>query len=172
MKKPINEIISVREFAKRVGVVHQSIRKAIEEGHIVKGYSENKINYEIALKEWGNRPAAKSPQEKNKDQSQEFFEKEGISTITYTEANRRSAIFKAEKDELIVKELKGDLVRKKDVYKELFAVGEEIRAGLLSIPDKEIHNILACESRQEAHALLVKAITEVLESLSFTNVKL
>jgi hypothetical protein len=62
--------------------------------------------------------------------------------------------------------LKGSLVNSKDVYKELFAVGQTVRSAMQAIPDKYIDNILACDTRQEASDLLNKAISQALEELS------
>lgn len=68
--------------------------------------------------------------------------------------------------ELELKEREGELVRKDDVYKALFAFGQTIRVAILAVPDRTIDNILAARSRNEAHQLLTNALHGALEKLS------
>lgn len=165
------ELISLREFGTKVGVSHVAIKKAIDAGYILKGLVDGKIDYAIAKKEWDSRPTAKAEKKKTK-QITSAKKVNGIAAINIQEAKRREAVFKAEKAQLDVEELRGKLVRKDTVMKELFAAGQEVRITLQSIPDKEIDNILAASSRNEALAILNAAIVSALESLSFENVKL
>lgn len=64
------EIISQREFGRRIEVSEASVRKAITAGYIVQGSvpKENggrAISYEIALHEWNNSPAGLKAAVKN-----------------------------------------------------------------------------------------------------------
>ena len=165
------ELISLREFGKKVGASHVGIKKAIDAGYILKGFVNGKIDYDVAKKEWDTRPVAKT-EKKKKAQATNSKKRNGIENITIQEAKRREAVFKAERAQLDVEELRGKLVRKDVVMKELFAAGQEVRITLQSIPDKEIDNILAASTRNEALSILNTAIVNALESLSFENVKL
>jgi hypothetical protein len=202
--------ISIREFARQLGVSDTSIHKAIKAGKIVKGLDRTNprkpINYAIAIVELKgsyapmkvqntaldkvmNEPIAKKepvkltpkPQYKKPfdDDSDipEDVEDDGEgddqektikvkNRATYNEAKRVEAVVKARTAQLEYEQLKGKLVDSKEVYKELFAVGQTVRAAMQGIPDKYLDNLLACDSRSEAHELLTKAITQALEELS------
>lgn len=80
------------------------------------------------------------------------------------EARRVEAIAKAKTAQLDYNERKGRLVDKSAVYKELFAIGQAIRAALQGIPDKIIDELLACTDRNDAHKLLYREIAEALEA--------
>ena len=164
MKKTA-EVISKREFAKRVGVTDTAINKAIQKGFIEHGVDSNgKLIYEVALGEWNNRP--KSIQEANKNQlEKEVKENGGDNFVSFNEAKRREALLKVQMLAIEIKERKGELVERVKVDNELFDLGAIIRTSLQGIPDKHIDNILACATRQEAHSILYKAITESLEAL-------
>lgn len=82
------------------------------------------------------------------------------------EAKRVGEIAKAKLAMVELKERKDKLIDKAMVQRELFAHGQAIRSGFQGIPDKWIDNIMACADRHEAHAMLTRAIAEVLELLS------
>jgi hypothetical protein len=203
--------ISIREFARRLGVADTSVHKAIKAQKISKGidYSNTKkpiINYKIAIREWKNNRSTMKVRDTTPISSKpkvvkvkpiieakpiisvesEVVEYPIIETVEiedesetdsakpiklrnsaeFNEAKRVEAIIKARTAQLEYEELKGSLVNSKDVYKELFAVGQTVRSAMQAIPDKYIDNILACDTRQEASDLLNKAISQALEELS------
>jgi hypothetical protein len=203
--------ISIREFARRLGVADTSVHKAIKAQKISKGidYSNPKkpiINYKIAIREWKNNRSTMKVRDTTPISSKpkvvkvkpiieakpiisvesEVVEYPIIETVEiedesetdsakpiklrnsaeFNEAKRVEAIIKARTAQLEYEELKGSLVNSKDVYKELFAVGQTVRSAMQAIPDKYIDNILACDTRQEASDLLNKAISQALEELS------
>lgn len=201
--------ISIREFARQLGVSDTSIHKAIKAGKIVKGLDRTNprkpINYAIAIVELRGsyapmkvqntaldkvmneplkkepvkltpKPQYKKPLDEDSDNPDDIEDdgegEEQEKTIkvknraTYNEAKRVEAVVKARTAQLEYEQLKGKLVDSKEVYKELYAVGQTVRAAMQGIPDKFIDNLLACETRSEAHEMLTKAITEALEELS------
>ena len=195
MDKP--NLISIREFARRVNSSESGIRKFIKNGKISKGIdTDGKIIYDVALKEYkvwaGHKlpdkiiiPKVESKKEvkasKPKsvivevEEQAEVIEEVSIeeevsikikNSTKYEEAKRLEAVIKTRTAQLEYEQLKGSLVSSKEVYKELYAVGQSVRSSLQGIPDKYIDNILACETRIEAHELLTKAITQALEELS------
>lgn len=83
----------------------------------------------------------------------------------FDEAKRVRAITEARSAQLELAKAKGKLVERVKVDNELFDLGAIIRTSLQGIPDKHIDNILACATRQEAHSMLYKAITDGLEAL-------
>lgn len=220
-------IISIREFARRVSSSEGNIRKAIKAGKISKGLKSGKIVYDVALseyKEWYghkmpevilmpkskkvveskpkkviikkpvevkeikvkagfNLPIVEEVEQPKKSvieiiepttNEQEIEQVDLIEEKTirignktkYEEAKRLEQVIKTRTAQLEYEQLKGSLVSSKEVYKELYAVGQTVRSSLQGIPDKYIDNILACETRIEAHEMLNKAITDALEELS------
>lgn len=180
----MSEKISIREFARRVKVSDTAIRKAIKKDPPVirfgVAYDEKgrpEILYDIALKEWndaaggvdretiGDKTEVEIPVTKKSDVPK-VPSKETGSGMSLVEAKRQAAVFDAKKKGLELLKLQGSLVSKDKVYSALFSFGQEIKTNLQAIPDKWIDNILACTSRQEAHAMLYKALTDALENLS------
>ena len=65
------EVISQREFGRRLNVSEGTVRKAIDAGYIVQGRitkdsGKPALIYEIALQEWNNSPAGLQAEEKRK----------------------------------------------------------------------------------------------------------
>lgn len=181
-------IISIREFARRVGSSEGNIRKIIKAGKISKGLnSSGKIVYNVALSEYKEWYGYKMPEIKNEVKENKVIESKEVeeteletdpvefvedkpirirNSARFEEAKRLEQVIKTRTAQLEYEQLKGSLVSSKEVYKELFAVGQTVRSSLQGIPDKYIDNILACETRIEAHEMLNKAITDALEELS------
>lgn len=193
MIKEDNERISIREYAKRIGVDEKAIRNAIVAGKIKKGYdvTVKKIIPSAADKEYGNvvvkkpskiieKSVQKNPKKKSGEKSQQKeTEKEdpliAKDNDSYAEALRKSTIIKANTDALKLREREGQLVEKQKVFKSLFAFGKEMRLKFQSIPDRVIDEVLASPGRNEAHILLSNAISDVLDELTNTkeiNIKL
>lgn len=85
---------------------------------------------------------------------------------TLAAARKAQEVYKAKIAELDYKKRIGDLVAKDEVYKSLFAFGQELRTQFQAIPDRVVDNMLAASSRNEAHIILYEAITKVLENLA------
>ncbi len=181
----MNETISIREFARRVGVSDTAIRKMIASGRMTEKsldrapitgrpsiiYKQALIEYQAAagglVKESGvdstpqkYRTPPTTPPPPN-DQPRE--------QTSIAEAKRQSAIYDSKLKGLELAERQKVLVPRNKVYEELFAFGQEIKSNLISIPDKYIDLILATTTRSEAHSILYKAITESLETLARAN---
>ncbi|RAJ00457.1 hypothetical protein LX64_04163 [Chitinophaga skermanii] len=158
--------LSQRQYAKEIGVSNEAVRRAIKDGKIVKGWdaATKKIIPEIANAEWGYIHNAASTDNHVNDTP-----KKGLtldSDSSYNDAKRVKEILSAQLIALELKEKKEELVNKAAVYQELFKFGQQIRTAFLNIPDRTIDNIIAAETRSEAHAILTNAIHEVLEKLT------
>jgi hypothetical protein len=90
-------------------------------------------------------------------------------SATHVEAKRVDAIATARLNLVKLAEARGKLVSREKVYKEFFDAGVRVRTALQGIPDKWIDNLLACDSRAEAHSMLYNAITEALERMVIEN---
>lgn len=174
------ELLSIRAYAKKCGVSHVAIKKAIDAGTIKDGYDTNakKIIPDIANEEYGFNVSIKKINEKIKESiSQKDLETySGVELLdiqilpedTAPEADRKQKIIKAQLDLLKLKTLSGELINKEEAYKEMFAFGKEIRMGLQAIPDRIIDNLITM-NRNEAHKLLTESINEALIKLTHAN---
>lgn len=176
------ERISIREFARRVGVSEGAVRKAIETGKIAAAcVKKNKKNgrpellFDKAKADWdlnggGLRREYRENHKKTITKDEVDAPTKPIQDqVSLAEAKRQSAIYDAKLKGLELAERQKVLVPRTKVYDELFSFGQEIKTHIQSIPDKYIDLILASANRAEAHKILNGAINEALDTLSRTN---
>jgi hypothetical protein len=188
--------LSVRSYAKQIGVDEKSIRKAIAEGRIVKGYDKKlkKINKSAADAEYGSlkllpqaaggiskKTVADTIESKQKRIEQltgleapqlmsgeKFDYKKLLDQVsitgetTYAQSIQKREILGVAIDRIKLEELQGALVRKVDVDKNLFALGDQLKKGLLNIPNRAMDDILAAPNKIEAMNILTLEINNVL----------
>ena len=190
------EKLSIRQFADVIGVSDTAVRKAIKSGKIYDSIDWSvphrpKIDPIKAAEEWGKNydpthgqhdelisgvkvvaktDAAKPKREKPSAQFEvvreapEAHPAQGGRSIA--EIKRQTAEVKLRLAAVELKQKQGQLVDKDQVYRSLFAAGQEMRTALQAIPDRCIDNILSASNRTEAHTILYKEITDALERLS------
>jgi hypothetical protein len=187
------EAISIKEYARRKGCSDTAVRKAIASGKIVKGVIDQKtarpkIIPSIADVEWSRNinpayervfklkpePKPRAPKkaaavptknivETRREISEQPLTPKGRS---YHDIKTLQAEVKLQYEMLTLKEKKGELVDKKQVYRQLFEIGQQLKSGLLTLPDRVIDAIFSAPSRNDAHTVLTKAIIDELESIS------
>lgn len=177
--------ISIREYGRRKGVPESTIRKAIEEGKIKKGYVTHKgkklIAEIVADEEWFIYHEAKT-KGKTREKEKQAREAAIVETLTIEEkepstGKRKKSDninelqyqieeVKLEKEQILLDKLKGSLVARDEVYAALYAAGQEVRSTFQAIPDRVIDNILAAPTRNDAHQVLTDAINEALKTLA------
>lgn len=87
--------------------------------------------------------------------------------MTLAQAQLKEKIAKARIAELELKEREGTLVQKAVVDGELFAIAQEIRNALLTIPDRIIDQVISeSKNRNKAHNTIYTAIASELEKLA------
>ena len=86
--------------------------------------------------------------------------------LGYSEVLRRREIIGAAADKMKIEELQGTLVKRSEVEKALFAVGDELKKKLLSIPARCMEDILSAPNKVEANNILTFEINQVLISIS------
>lgn len=190
------EKVSIREFARRVGVSDVAVGKAIAAGKIVQAIDYTnakrpKIDPDVALQEWGKNydpsyqrtdkvnelmgegaippkptKAAKPTKPKPPVDDSEPEAPQRPGGKSLAEIKRQAAEVKLHISAIELKEKKGQLVDKDKVYKALFAAGQEVRTAFQAVPDRVIDDILAAKTRNEAHSVLFNAIADTLETLS------
>jgi len=109
---------------------------------------------------------AKEDRDQRAKEYNENRAKNELAADQFADAELREKIAKANLAEIKLKEATGELVPIAEVKKNLFTYGVEIKNALLSIPDRIIDNLLASDSRSEAHTLLTVAINKALVSLT------
>lgn len=167
--------VSQREYAAYLGISNEAVSRAVKDGRIKKGWDSKaaKIIVEHADMEFGllhkktTVPIEPLPGEDPPQQTPGSLQLSGNSS--FGEAKRVREIIQAQLAALDLKERKGELVSKEEVYKQLFAFGQQIRAALMAIPDRIIDNLLASKQRADAHNLLTGEIHSALENLTKTD---
>jgi len=92
-----------------------------------------------------------------------FWVKKGTDFKT---AKTVEAIHRANLAQIEILKAKEILISRSQVEKEFTDIGIIIRTKVLSVPDKIIDQLRACDNRQEAHTILYQALVETLEELS------
>jgi hypothetical protein len=82
--------------------------------------------------------------------------------LTYSEAIRRKEILGIAAERMKLEEQQGILVRKADVEKSLFAIGDTLKKSLLNIPARCIDDIMAAPNKIDASTILIMEIQSVL----------
>lgn len=172
-----NDIISLREFARRMSIGEKTIRDAVKLGKIVDGVTQvngkPKIIYGIAYKEFKeiNLGAQVLGESDYNEVSQEDMISEGVAGLggntSLATATRAEKIFKAQKAFLEVERLKGTLVERDEVYRQLYQASTEIRSALMSIPDRITDELIAnMDDRNSVYRLLTDTLNNELTRLS------
>lgn len=86
--------------------------------------------------------------------------------LTYNEAMRRKIILELCSDFMKIEKEQGELVRKSDIDKALYAFGAIIKRALLNIPNRVMDNLRAADTKVEAMNLLRDEINSILTSVS------
>jgi hypothetical protein len=180
-----NELLSIRGFAKKVNLSESMIRKSIQLGKITLSQvgSSKGIIYEIGLKEIKefaigaskfidvpNIPDLKSIKERKTNKSLVPEELPGGVIPLFVDSKKRSEYFKSELSRLALEARKGELVKKEDVYLELFEFGTALKNNILSIPDRITDQLISLSNNRNAfHNLLTDELLQSLEELSKYN---
>lgn len=180
------DYVSIREYARRKGLSDMAVHKAIKAGHIteasllIKDGKRKGINPESADKEWSqsisygksrkpgvrSRFTNKGSSDKEPITDQHSDNSLGGGAPSTAKAQQVEAFYKAKLRKLEFERKSGEVVDKAQVYRALFAAGQEIRTAFEGIADRFIDDILAAPTRNDAHTILQTAIDEALQSVS------
>ena len=116
-----------------------------------------RLREELSLNGENVQPAKKESKEKN---------------MTLSEAQRREKIAKAEIAQIELLRLKGSLVQKDVVYKQLFEAGAQLRDSIMSVPDRIAADIVSANGEtSKIRKILTEALASSLEGLTDVNSK-
>lgn len=189
MARPSLERVSQREYARRLGISNELVSRAVIEGRISKGWDAKakKIIVVKATEEWGalymktnvsqllqqepgEPPPPVSPKPATNKPTSNYSgggrSMQLSNESSYAEAKRVKEIIQAQLAALDLKERKEELVKKDEVYKQLFAFGQGLRVALSALPDRVLDLVLASKGRIEAYQLLSGEIHSILEGIT------
>lgn len=160
-----NEIISIREFARRVEVDESTVRKYINNYWFTNGVvkdekGRNKLAWPLSKEEWDefggglNSPNANDPEDVEARRA-------------IAEYKKRGAYFRALSDELEYKEKADQLVSIDEVNAALSRLQVKLREEIYSSTEGVVDKLRAAPTRAEAHQILTTALTGALSK--FTN---
>ncbi len=171
-----DEAVSLSEYARRRGVSHEAVRKAVKVGRLSRSVvfgptGKARLLPEIADVEWTAntdsaqqrvpavpppRPPAPEPEAPARDEPK---------TATFQQARTLREAYMARLARLEFEEKSGQLVRADSVKNEAFKVARTVRDNMLNIPDR-IAAELANETNQfKVHQRLTQEIRRALEDM-------
>jgi len=170
-----NELLTLRDYAKKVGTTHQTVSKAIKDGKIINGFNEasQTVDPAVADLEWGFGFAQqRAIKQVGKPGAAEIggevmtdFTGEISNTAKSAELYRIKLYYEARKVQLAVQEAEGRLIDKDETYRQLFGWGLALKNELSSLPDR-ILDLLQSADRAEAKLIFDKEIHRVLEIMA------
>lgn len=189
---PAGERISIKEFARRLGVTDTAVKKAYKAGKIVNGIvypPEGGNPYvlpDVASREWAQHydetyerrsptlasklaAAAQQPtpgQAQAQVQPADAGDATVVGNSSLANAKRLQALLTVKRMELELRRQQGELVELRKVNDELFVAGKEIRDGVLGVVDRVIDDVMSCTTRGQAFLVLHNALSQELERIS------
>jgi hypothetical protein len=151
--------ISLRAMAKRLGVSHTSVEKAVAHGRLAGSVERDRkgrpyvSDPELAVREW-----ADGASRGNGDGG-------GIQ-LSLTEAQRSVAIQRAEKLRLENALRTGDLLRRDAVERESFEAARVVRDNVLNVADRIAAQLAGERDARRVHAILTLELRKALEGIS------
>lgn len=159
--------VSTPELAAIFGVSREAISEARRRGQLTEGRSFTKrgrlYRWDVveARKEWNSNVTGHGNGRTIGEAGQEKPNGTSIAAI-----KKAQAVVDLEKKKIELDRLKGTLVEKDSVYKELFEFGQKVRQRMQAIPARIVDDVLAAASRTEALRIIADAIDDGLTDLA------
>jgi hypothetical protein len=169
-------LITQAEYARRRGVDPTSVRDAIKAGRIT--LIDGKIDPDVADVQWARNSRARvrtgqEPPVRNPTHPQTHGLPAGDDDpitaprlLTYEEARRRRELAEAQKAELQLAELQGDLIRTADVRAAYAKRAAGLREALLQIPARLAAVVAAEGDQAKCHDILQAELHQVLAQIT------
>ena len=185
--------LSLRAFARRVGVDEAAVRKGIRNGRLERSIGQRRgrpviLDVALAMREWADnrdpakgraprnstasaretRPrSTKSPGGRTRDTAGPPIVDPGgdAAADTFAAVRRRATEAQAQLREQEVARRAGELVSRADVRREAYEVARTVRETLTNIPDRVAHALAAETDPARVHAALSEEIRRALEGL-------
>lgn len=175
-RKPQGGGISGRAYARRRGVTHAAVQKALRTGRIT-ALADGTIDPERADAEWGaNTDETKPRNSVSGDPRHRRIPGEppapagsaggpGGAPAAYTVARAMREGYLARRAKRELEQLEGSLVRADEVKAEAFAAGRRVRDAILAVPDRLAPVLAGCDDERQVHQLLTAELRAALEGL-------
>lgn len=162
-------LITQAEYARRRGVDPTSVRDAIRAGRIT--LIDGKIDPDVADVQWARNSRARvrtgqEPPQRNPSAPAADDDLTAPRLLTYEEARRRRELAEAQKAELQLAELQGDLIRTADVRAAYAKRAAGLREALLQIPARLAAVVAAEADQAKCHDLLQAELHQVLAQIT------
>lgn len=168
--------VSIREYARRRGVSHTAVMKAIKSKRLEKAVFPDGIDTEIADSEWSKqpqeilkdqptlRPSAKPPPPV---QDEPITAGPAFDKVSSTYAQSRAAreTYAARIAKLEFEERSGKLIEAEAVKNESFKLARIVRDAMLNIPDRVAAEFAGETNQFKIHARLSEEIRKAIASL-------
>lgn len=184
------EILTQRGYARRRGVTHKAVQKAIAAGRLAGAVrADGKVDAAAADRAWAEntdvtksrnsvsgdpkhrRPAGGPPtparsRASRPDPGEPADAGLGVTDRGYTAARAMREAFAAKTAKLEYERLSAKLVEADEVRRGAFETGRRVRDSILSIPDRIAPILAGLTDVNEIHRALVKELREALEALA------
>jgi len=172
------EIVTLREFARRVGVSLTAVQKGVQNGRIYadkdpKTGRISGIDYDTQAEAWvanamhpqkrphniaGNRTQLRQPEDSPSPRS----------GMPLAEIQRARELVKLQLDNVKLKEAQGDLVAATDVEKQGRQLASVIISSMYNIPDRISDELAGMSEPHDIHRLLLEEIDRAVQELRQT----
>lgn len=168
-----HEAVTISEFARRMGLTHPAVAKAVNSGRLVESITYTpagkvRIDPKIAAEEW----------EKNTDHAlaRNVKNGKGLRTAANPAVSENRAKLneaKTEREQIAAQQARlkferesGRLVDIDKVREDAFSMARQVRDRMMAIPDRIAAQAAAMKKRDEVHALIMGEIRRALEGLA------
>jgi len=160
----MTELISIREYARRRGVAHTSVLKAVQRGRItlVRG----KIDPDAANRAWETNtdPAQRRPTRGAKGVN--GTPKRTPEGVTYAKSRAERETYLARLAALEYDVKKGKLVDADEVRARVFAIARTARDILIGMPDRLAPRIVGETNQHEIHRMIAEEVARVCNEIA------
>jgi hypothetical protein len=174
------QTIGVVAYAKRRGVSHQAVSKAIATGRLSRSVSRGSggrclINVVLADREWGENTDAQQQRSSHRRPAQvAMFPDVPVDTVelgsasgpVLAKAQAMRVTFLARTAELDYLEKARSLVSADKVSIEAFRVGRTVRDAIMHVPDRVSAQLAALSDEHQVHELLTAELAGALRELA------
>lgn len=187
---PDDPLVSVREAARRLGVSHTAVQKAIEQGRLVASISPRAngrgflVDASLAAEEWEKntdpsqtrRGTAQAPKKTPPRKMPLFDDAESndeteppagdeINKDGYLDSRARREHFRAKAEEMEFRRKAGELVERREEEQAGFEIARTCRDRLVLMADTLAPKLVGKSDLRELRKLILEATTEACQAL-------
>ncbi len=178
-RKQKKELISQREYARRRGISHVAVQRAVKSGRI--SMVDGKIDPELADRQWRANTDQSKPRNRitgnpkhtrgvgeppePMDLGGEGSDSGGTSSC-YAKARAAREVYQAQLAKLELERARGVLVRADEVRAGAFAMARKARDQLIAVPERTAVILAATQDPAEVHRILEEEIERICQEIA------